>query len=147
MRKEKITYGVWQNICHMAACAWKHAPGVLWLCLVSAALSVGISLTQLYLPPVVLAKIETPAPLSELLSTIGVLTAALVLLNGLLGYVAENTLYGRIEVRSAIISDIREKTCTTSYPNIIDPEIQKLKEKAMDACSSNAKRPNISGKP
>ena len=139
MRKEKITYGVWQNICYMAACAWKHAPGVLWLCLVSAALSVGISLTQLYLPPVVLAKIETPAPLSELLSTIGVLTAALVLLNGLLGYVAENTLYGRIEVRSAIISDIREKTCTTSYPNIIDPEIQKLKEKAMDACSSNAK--------
>ena len=84
--------------------------------------------------------IETLAPLSELLITIGIFTGILVLLNGLLGYVDENTLYGRIEIRPAIIGDIREKACTTSYPHITDPDVQKLKEKAMDACSSNSKR-------
>lgn len=137
--KEKQTYSVWQNICYMVTNAWKHAPSVLWLCFIFAALSLGINVAQLYLPPVVLSKVETLAPLSELLITIGIFTGILVLLNGLLGYVDENTLYGRIEIRSAIIGDIREKACTTSYPNITDPDVQKLKEKAMDACSSNSK--------
>ena len=50
----------------------------------------------------------------------------------------ENTLFGRVEVRTAIVADLNEKACITSYPNSGDPKVLKLLEKAGQACNTNA---------
>ncbi len=136
--KTKPKYGVWSNVRYMLTLAWNSHKSVLWMCAVWAALSLSINLVQLFIAPVILQKVETIAPLSELLGTIGVFTAALIALNGLLGYVDENIIYGRISIRSLIILDINGKACTTSYPNSRDPEVLKLLEKALNSCDGNS---------
>ena len=104
-----------------------------------AGLTLGINLAQLFIAPMALGKVEQAAPLSDLIGTILFFSLVLVVLNALLGYVDANTLYGRIEVRTSIIMDLNDKECTTSYPNSGDPEVMKLRERARDACNTNAK--------
>lgn len=136
--KQKPKYTIWQNVCFMVRAAWRRRRSVLWLCLVSVVISVGIQLTQLYIAPTVLKKVEDLAPLPELLGTIAVFSGILLALNALRGYVDANVLYGRVEVRTEIVKDINEKGCTTAYPNTRDPKVLKLQREAMEACSSNA---------
>ena len=137
--KTKPKYSVWQNVRFMLALAWHKGKDVLALCVLFAALSLGINLVQLFIAPVVLAQVEAHAPLSRLLWTIGGFALALILLNGLLGYVDQNTMFGRVRLRISIINDLNEKACTTSYPNTRDPKALKLFEKAQDATRSNSR--------
>ena len=136
--KKKPKYSVGQCVRFMLALAWKHRKSVLFLCVAYAAISVGINLCQLFLAPAVLRRVEQAAPVGELLGSIGIFSLLLIGLNALLAYVDEVVMYGRIEVRSAIINDLNEKATTTSYPNTRDPEILKLQEDALNACGSNA---------
>lgn len=138
MKTEKPKYSIAGNVGFMVKLAWKNAKSVLWLCLLWAGLSLGIQLAQLWIGPMVLREVETLAPLPRLLGTIAVFSGALAVLNGLLGYVDENILFGRVDVRSAIVNDLNDKAATTSYPNTRNPEILKLQEKALDHCSSNS---------
>ena len=138
MKREKPKYGVWRSVRFMLAQAWKTERSVLWLSLCFVALSLGIQLLQLYLAPAVLAKVETHAPLAEMLGAIAAFALALVALNGLLGYVKENTLFGRVDVRCAVVNALNDKACTTAFPHTRDPEALKLMEKAKNACKSNA---------
>ena len=135
--KEKPKYGICKCVCFMVKTAWDNVRSVLWLCGVFAALTVGINLAQLYIAPMVLQKVETLAPLGELLATIGFFSATLLVLNALLGYADANILYGRIDVRSAIIGMINHKAFTTSYPNTRDPEVLRLHSEALRNCSGN----------
>lgn len=135
--KKKPKYGVWQCVCFMVKTAWHSVRSVLWLCIVFAVLTVSINLAQLFIAPVILQKVETLAPLGELLGTIGIFSAILLVLNAMLGYVDENILYGRIDVRSAVISMINHKAYTTSYPNTKDPEVLRLHSEALRNCDSN----------
>lgn len=135
--KEKPRYGIWQCVRFMVRTAWHSVRSVLWLCIVFALLTVGINLAQLFIAPMVLQKVESLAPLGELLGTIGVFTAVLLMLSALLGYVDENIMYGRIDVRSAVISKINHKAYTTSYPNTRDPEVLRLHSEALRNCDSN----------
>ena len=137
--KTKPKYNVWQNVRFMLALAWRKGKDVLALCVLFAALSLGINLAQLFIAPVVLAQVEAHAPLPRLLWTIGGFALALILLNGLLGYVDQNTMFGRVRLRISIINDLNEKACTTSYPNTRDPKALKLFEKAQDATRSNSR--------
>ena len=137
--KTKPKYSVWQNVRFMLALAWRKGKDVLALCVLFATLSLGINLAQLFIAPVVLAQVEAHAPLSRLLWTIGGFALALILLNGLLGYVDQNTMFGRVRLRISIINDLNEKACTTSYPNTRDPKALKLFEKAQDATRSNSR--------
>lgn len=136
--KEKPKYNALQNIGWMVNLAWKHGKRVLLCCVLTALLEVLLNLTQLYIAPEVLARVEQKAPLWELLATIGVFTAALFLINGFKEYVTQNTLFPRVDVRSAIIARIAEKCNMTSYPNTLDAEFLKLRGKAHMACDSNA---------
>lgn len=136
--KEKPKYGIWQCVSFMVKTAWQTVRSVLWLCVVFAVLSVGINLAQLFIAPVVLQKVETLAPLGELLGTIGIFSTILLVLNALLGYVNENIMYGRIEVRSEVIRKLNHKAYTTSYPNIKDPQVLRLHSAAFRHCSSNS---------
>ena len=134
---QKPKYGIWSNVRFMMKNARKYAPSVLWLCAAFAVLSVSIQLVQLLVAPMVLRKVETSAPLGELLGTIALFALLLLVLNALMGYLDENIMYGRIEVRSGIIKDINDKACTTSYPHTRHPHVLKLQD-ALNACNSNA---------
>lgn len=136
--KEKPKYSIWKCVCFMVKTAWSSVRSVLWLCIVFAVLTVGINLAQLFIAPMVLQKVETLAPLGEMLGTIGVFSVILLVLNALLGYVDENIMYGRIDVRSAVISKINHKAYTTSYPNTRDPQVLRLHSEALNKCSSNS---------
>ena len=137
--KQKPKYSMWQCICFMLKTAWSSVRSVIWLSVVFALLSVGTNLAQLFIAPLVLQKVETLAPLGELLGTIGIFSAILMALNAALGYVDENIMYGRIDVRTEIIHMINHKAFTTSYPNTRDPKVLQLHSQALIQCDSNAK--------
>lgn len=136
--KEKPKYSIWQNVCFMVRTAWNTHKRVLAMCLVIAAVQVGLNLAQLYVTPEILKKVEQGASVPELLLTIGIFSAVLFLLMGAKGYLTENRLSAEVDVRSAIIRMITRKTCETSYPNTRDSKILKMKEQASAATSSNA---------
>ena len=136
--KEKPQYSIWQNVCFMVRTAWRTHKRVLLMCLIIAAVQVGLNLAQLYVTPEILEKVEQGASVTELLVTIGIFSAALFLLMGAKGYLIENRLPAEVDVRSAVIRLITRKTCETSYPNIRDPKVLKMKEQASDATSGNA---------
>ena len=134
---EKPKYSIWQNVCFMARTAWRTHKRVLFMCLMIAAVQVGLNLAELYVTPEILAKIEQGASVKALLLTICMFSAVLFLLIGTKGYLTENRLPAEVDVRSAVIRQITRKTCETSYPNTRDPKILKMKEQANSATDSN----------
>ena len=145
--KQKPAYSVWQNVRFMVGRAWQSRKSVLWLCLVTAGLALALNLAQLLIAPVVLARVEQHAPLAQLLGTIGGFALALILLNGLHGYVKQNTLFSRVDVRMSIISALNTKACTTSYPNTRDPAVLRLLEKPAILAAPTPALPSTSGRP
>ena len=135
--KQKPKYSIWQCVCFMVKTAWGSVRSVLWFSILFAVLSVGINLAQLFIAPMVLQKVEALAPLGELLATIGIFAGLLLVLNALMGYLDENIMYGRIDVRSEIIHMINHKAFTTSYPNAKDPAVLRLQNEALNNCDSN----------
>ena len=136
--KEKPKYNTLQNVGWMVKIAWNSRKRVMLFCVLTALFEVLLNLTQLYIAPEVLARVEQKAPLWELLLTIGAFTAALFFANGLKEYVKQNTLFARVDVRSVIIGKLARKCNMTSYPNTLDVNFNKLAEKAHLSCGSNA---------
>ena len=136
--KEKPKYNIWQNVCFSVKLAWQTRKRVLVITAAAAILSVLLNLVQLYVAPEILSKVEQQAPLGQLLLTIGGFTAALFLLIGLVDYLDTVRQPGEIDVRTAIIQLMTRKTCETSYPNIRDPKVLKLKEQAGAAVGGNS---------
>lgn len=137
--KEKPKYNTLQNIGWMVKVAWnRKRKRVLLFCILTAVLEVLLNLAQLYIAPEILARVEQKAALWELLSTIGLFTAALFLLHGFKKYVTENTVFPRIDVRTAIIESIANKSNITSYPNTLDVKFLKMREKAYFATEGNS---------
>ena len=135
--KEKPSYNVFQNVGWMVGMAWKYGKGTLLCCIFTALLEVLFHLTQLYIAPEVLSRVEQRVPVWELLATIGVFTAALFLVQGFREYVVQNTLFARVDVRFTIVGKIAAKSMTTSYPNTLKDDFLKLREKAFFASQSN----------
>ena len=135
--KEKPKYNTFQNVCWMVKIAWKDGKRVLLFCILTAVLEVLFNLIQLYIAPEVLARVEQKVPMWELLSTIGVFTSALFIVHGFKEYIQQNTLFPRVDVRSAIIAKVARKCNITSYPNTLDVNFIKLREKAYWACEGN----------
>lgn len=134
---EKPKYNIFQNVSWMVQIAWKNGRRVLLFCVSTAFLEVMFNLIQLYIVPEVLAKVEEKAPIWELLTTIGIFTAGLFVVQGFKEYILQNKLFPRVDVRSAIIAKIAKKCNSTSYPNTLDVNFIKLREKAHFACESN----------
>lgn len=136
-KKETPKYNTLQNTAWMAAIAWKEKKRVLLFCVLTALLEVLFNLVQLYIAPEILAKVEQRASLSELLITIGSFTAALFFIQGFSQYIKINTMFPRVDVRSAIIGKIGRKCNMTSYSNTLDTDFITLREKAHMACEGN----------
>ena len=135
--KEKPQYGTLQNVAWMVKLAWKEKKRVLLFCCLTAILEVLFQLAQLYIAPEILAKVEQKAAISDLLLTIGLFTAALFLIQDFQEYIKMNTLFARVDVRSAIIGKIGRKCNMTSFPNTLDTDFIRLREKAHLACEGN----------
>ena len=135
--KNKPKYNIAQNVGWMVKLAWQHRKRVLLFCLVTAILEVGLNLTQLYIAPEILSRVEAHAPLRELLGTIGFFTLILFLIQGFTDYVNQNTMFPRVDVRTVIIGMLGRKSNMTSYPNTLDADYIKLREKAHMACEDN----------
>lgn len=136
--KKKPKYNTFQNVGWMVKIAWENGKLVLLFCILTAALEVLLNLTQLYIAPEILAQVEQKVPMWKLLATIGVFTLALFMIQGFKEYIVQNTLFSRVDVRSAIIGKLARKSNMTSYPNTLDVNFTKLRDKAHLACDSNA---------
>ena len=122
----------------MLQTAWQTQKSVIVLCLLPALLNVGIQLTELLIAPTILQKVEVHAPLPTLLTTIFIFTVVLLLLKSLQAYIDPNLLFGRINVRTALLIKLAEKKTTTSFPNTEDTERNRIREKAENTLNSNS---------
>ena len=135
--KTKPKYGIPQNVWWMVKIAWKMRKRVLLFCVLTATLEILYNLAQLYIAPQILRRVENHASMGSLLGTILFFTAALFLTLGTKEYVKWNTLFARVDVRTAIIGMISFKSNTTSFPNTLDAAYIKLRDKSYTACDSN----------
>ena len=136
--KTRPKYNMWQNTAFMLQTAWQTKKSVIVLCLLPALLNVGIQLTELWIAPAILEKVETHAPLPTLLITIFIFTGVLLLLKSLQDYINPNLLFGRVHVRIALLMKLTKKKTSTSFPNTEDTEINRIREKAENTLSSNS---------
>lgn len=128
--KEKPKYGMGEVLRFMLGQAWRYHKSVILLGIAFAALLVIQNVAQLFLLPTILRIVEHHGSLSVLLGTIGCFTLLLLILSGLREYAEQNMMFGRILVRFKIGAALNEKACTTSYPNIQNPEVKKLYDRA-----------------
>ena len=136
-KRPKPMYRVTQNIFFMLKLAWTHRKSVIFFCLLTALLTLGIHLIQLYLVPIILRQVEMGAPLQYVLTLILLFTLALVVARVLLSYLSQVQFLGRLDVRTKIFLNLMQKKCTTSYPHTQDPDFMKLEEAAMETCGGD----------
>ena len=137
--KQKPKYNMWQNSAYMISLAWREKEKkVIFLVLLLVFCTVCDNLISIYFTPTVLAAVEKRVPIYNLILTICSFTGAGMFLSAFSSYLNTNTLYGRVQVRSAIITALNRKAATTSYPNVGDEKFIKLHTKASEATSSNS---------
>ena len=136
-KSQKPKYSLAQNVVWMVRLAWKVRKRVLLFCVLAALVEVLYNLAPLYIAPEILRLVEQHAPLENLLLTILFFTTALFLMLGIQEYFSTCADCPRIDVRSAIIGMVAQKANTTSFPNTLDAEFIKLREKAHSNCDSN----------
>ena len=135
--KNKPKYNIAQNVGWMVKIAWKTRKSVMLFCVLTATLEILYNLTQLYIAPEILQRVESHASLSSLLGTILIFTVLLFLILGFKDYIKQNTMFPRVDVRSAIVGMVTLKCNITSYPNTLNADYIKLREKSYTACDGN----------
>ena len=105
---------MWQNTGFMIGRAWCTYKSVIFLCIPLAFATAGTTVMELLIAPAILKRVETAAPLCELVRTIAVFVTVLLVLMGLRGYIDTNTLFGRVSVRMSIIRLLGDKVAGTS---------------------------------
>lgn len=128
---------MWQNTGFMLGIAWKHDRSVIFLCIALAMATAGVTITELLIAPMILQKVETLAPLGQLVTSILGFSVVLMVLSGLKAYLTANTLFGRVGLRTKFIMMISRKDAQTSFSNILDTDFLQMEDKAMRACFSN----------
>lgn len=136
-KNSKPKYNMWQNTAFMMRLAWSTRKSVLFLCVALAAVTASVTVVELLITPGILQRVETSAPLGELVLAIALFSGGLLILSGLKAYIEENILYGRIEVRMKIMEMIGNKVAGTSYSNTLDTEFLRLENKSTEATNDN----------
>lgn len=140
--KKKKGYSMWQNTAFMvrAVCNCKAQIAIV-LCIALGILGAGVSVLQMLITPMLLEKVETVAPLGELLFAIAAFSLGLIVLSALKTYLENGTqssyLCGRLEV----VAELEEKFSTTSYPNTIDTNLLRLRNQATESSGNNRSAP------
>ena len=138
MKKPKQkTYNTFQNCAFMIGRAWKDCKSVLWVALGLIFCGVAGSLLELFVIPAVLEAVERGAGPWEFVRMILWFTLGMVLVQAVKRYLDQNTLFGRVQVRVGLISEVHLAVCRTSYPHIEDPDYLDRMEKASHSLQSN----------
>ena len=128
-----------QTLCFMCRSAWESAKQLFLICAAMIVANVGTNMVQLYVAPQILAKVEQAVPITELLSTIVLFSGALFLFMALNVYAERSSVATFVAARFHVVNKISYKSCTTSYPNVHDPEVLRLQTTALQATNSNNK--------
>ena len=83
----KPKYNMFQNSGFLIKLAWRLKKSVLFICLFSAGVSVLISLTGLFITPVIIGRIETAAPLNSLIFSIFIFSFLLIAAHAAAAYI------------------------------------------------------------
>ncbi len=137
-KSEKPRYNLWQNTGFMLRQAYKSYKSVPVVCVLLAAASAGTTVIEMLIAPAILEKVETRAPLSQLLTTILFFSLSLLLCSGLKTYIDQNTLFGRLGVRMGLLKQIGDKNAGTSYCNTLQTGFIQLENKSSEICCDNA---------
>ena len=103
-KKTKPKYSSVENVGWMIANAWRECRSVLLICAIIAVVSVALNLTELFIAPQILQRVENGAEVSSLLLTIVIFSGALFLLMGLKRYFDLRTIAFMEELQSAQLS-------------------------------------------
>lgn len=137
-KSPKPKYNMGQNSWFMIKLAWTSGEKkVIVLSLLVALTAVAMNLINLYVSPMILSVVERRASVAELIWTVIMFTLALMLVSAASEYVNQNTLYGRITVRTELVSMLNRKAATTSYPNLFDAKFNNMLAKSRETVSSN----------
>ena len=136
-KKIKPKYNVWENTGYMMKLAWKKVKSVIFIFVTLAIATTAKITAEMLITPIILKKVEIMAPIGGLVSTIIGFSLGIMLLVAVEAYLKENSLFGRIEIRSEIMNMISTKNATTSYPNLMDEKFNNLRERASEATYSN----------
>lgn len=134
---KKSKYGVCSSLNFMFRLSWKNVKSVVLLVVIGAMLFVLQSVVKLYTIPIIIENVKNMVEPLQLVRIISFFVFALILSGGLLIYLDENSFYGRIELRSKLVTDVNKKLCITSYPNITSQDFIKLYNKAHKSVQSN----------
>ena len=135
---KKSPYNLWQNSAFMVQTAWSRCKSVVPMCIALAVARAGQTVVELLIAPGILRTVETAAPLSEVFGAIALFTLALLFFSCLARYLDENTMYGRIDVRTTLIDRLNRKAARTAYPNLLDTRFLKMLEKSQSITHSNS---------
>lgn len=137
-KKTKPKYNMWQNTWYMVQTAWAAYKPVVPMCIALAVLGAAYAAAEMLITPIILSKIESAAAVGELIAAIAACIGVLLVLRAGRTYVDINTLFGRIETRTAIMSRIALKTAATSYSNMLDTRFIEHMNNAYRVVSSNS---------
>ncbi|WP_204314306.1 ABC transporter ATP-binding protein [Bifidobacterium avesanii] len=121
----------------MLDAAWHTAWTVPFVAAVMALTAAGTTLTELFVAPVVLHRIEVHASLGGMLLDIAAFAAGLVALAAVHDYFDQISFSGNVEVRVSIVKRIGLKASGTAYANMLDADFNALEEKSYRNCSGN----------
>ena len=135
--KQKPAYGMASNCAFMIRRAWRECKGVLSVCAGLVFCGVAASLLELFVVPAILKAVEGGAAPGALIRLILWFTLGMVLVRAFRAYLDENTLFGRVTVRSSLCLDLHMHFCRTSFPHTEDPDYIKRVRKASRCLDSN----------
>ncbi len=135
--KQKPAYGMASNCAFMIRWAWRECKGVLSVCAGLVFCGVAASLLELFVVPAILKAVEGGAAPGALVRLILWFTLGMVLVRAFRAYLDENTLFGRVTVRSSLCLDLHMHFCRTSFPHTEDPDYIKRVRKASRCLDSN----------
>lgn len=136
--KEKPQYNIPQNLAYLLKICWRVSRGLLWMILAMTVLQLLTNLTQLYIAPVILQKVERSAPLGEVLATIGIFTLALIVFVGVRSYLAETKRIYASRVFHHFFLANAMKSATTSYCNTMDTAFLEKRAQSCDRMSGSS---------
>ncbi len=139
MKKEKPRYNLLQNTVWMLRLSKEERE--LKVPLTAAGLSVTAVWQQtagMLFIPAVIRVLEKQGSIGELLATIALFTAAMMVPAALNRYLDANQLFPRISVRVGITARANRKCADTSFPNLMDERFLKLKEHTIAQTNSNS---------
>lgn len=135
---EKPKYNAFQNSWFMVGLAWREKKqSVLLFVVLVAVLEVAISLLGLFVAPSILEAIGEERPLGDFIGTVLRFVLPLLILKMGVAYCQGAEMWGKIDVRMAIVEAINEKFMTTSYANTLKEEVLKKKEQVIRLTHSN----------